>query len=381
MNTDDFDYPLPPERIAQRPAPRGESRLLVLDAEGAARHRTIQALPSLLQPQDLIVVNDTRVIPARLVGKRLPGGGRSELLLLAPCEDVTTTGNAGAAHMWHAMMRPAKRLSPGTRLRFAESDALDALDAMTLEATVVTRAEGGRGTVRFDDDPAPILERVGHVPLPPYIRRPDDRLDRTDYQTVFARQPGAVAAPTAGLHFSPDLLAALDERGIRRAAVTLHVGLGTFLPVTAETAEAHVMETERYEVPAATVDAIRETRGRGGRVVAIGTTVVRTLETAATVAAERPTTEGREPHAGIASGQGRTALFIRPGFRFRVVDALLTNFHLPRSTLLMMISALAGRQRVLDAYQEAIKEGYRFYSYGDAMLLERQVVGGNAQLT
>ena len=355
MKTADFDYHLPPERIAQRPAPRGTSRLLVLDAEGDARHRTIDALPSLLRPDDLVVVNDTRVIPARLTGQRLPGGGRAELLLLAPDEQ------ADHPWTWHAMMRPAKRMRPGTRLRFIEDNGTA---GGGLEATVVTRGEGGRGTVSFDVAPEPWLERLGHVPLPPYIRRPDDQLDQSDYQTVFARAPGAVAAPTAGLHFSPALLDALDARGIRRAAVTLHVGLGTFLPVTADSVDDHVMETERYEVTTSTVEAIAETRQRGGRVVAIGTTVVRTLESAAR---EVPLDTDK-----LTTGTGRTNLFIVPGYSFQVVDALLTNFHLPKSTLLMMISALAGRDRVLDAYHEAIRAQYRFYSYGDAMLLTRR---------
>ncbi len=353
MKTDDFDFDLPHDRIAQRPAPRGTSRLLVLDAAGDARHQSIAALPTLLQPNDLVVVNDTRVIPARLTGQRLPGGGRAELLLLAPTE--TNDQRADPVHApwtWHAMMRPAKRLRPGTRLRFPEDNGPT---GDHIDATVVTRGDGGRGTVRFDVAPEPWLDRLGHVPLPPYIRRPDDQLDQSDYQTVFARQPGAVAAPTAGLHFSPTLLDALDARGIRRAAVTLHVGLGTFLPVSTDHIDDHVMETERYEVPATTVEAIAETRRRGGRVVAIGTTVVRTLESAARVAADASSGEGE-----LAAGTGRTNLFIVPGYRFQVVDALLTNFHLPKSTLLMMISALAGRDRVLDAYREAIDEGYRF---------------------
>ncbi len=370
MNTDDFDFDLPLEQIAQRPAPRGSSRLLVIDAPANERHRTISDLPRLLQPDDLLVVNDTRVIPARITGQRLPGGGRAELLLLSP-DEHTKNGRA-----WQAMMRPAKRLRPGTRLQFTEhseptianvTNLANERSPEALGAVVVSQGKGGRGTVRFDSDPEPWLERLGHVPLPPYIRRLDDRLDRDDYQTVFARTPGAVAAPTAGLHFSPELLEALEQRGIRRASVTLHVGLGTFLPVTAEAVDDHVMESERYDVPATTVEAIDETRERGGRVVAIGTTVVRTLESAA----RSVSNPAQGPESRLAPQSGHTDLFIRPGFRFQVVDALLTNFHLPRSTLLMMISALAGRERVLDAYREAIAAGYRFFSYGDAMLLER----------
>lgn len=354
MLTDDFDYELPEERIAQRPAPRGESRLLVLDAESADRHRRVRDLPELLRPGDLLVVNDTRVIPARLFARRRPGGGRVELLLV---EKV-------GPREWDVLVRPGRKARPGTALDLAPG----------LEADMVERPEerepgpaggDGRRRVRFAEPVEPWLDRLGHVPLPPYIRRGDEAADRTTYQTVYARNPGAIAAPTAGLHLSEELLAALAARGIETAAVTLHVGIGTFQPVTAALVHEHRMERERYEIPEETAAQIATTRAAGGRIVAVGTTVVRTLEGAPREDSARP----------VPAGAGSTDLFIVPGFRFRVVDVLLTNFHLPRSTLLMLVSAFAGRERVLAAYREAIREGYRFYSYGDAMLVERREAG------
>lgn len=351
MLTRDFDYDLPAEAIAQRPAPRGESRLLVLDAEGAARHRTVRDLPGLLEPGDLVVVNDTRVIPARLFARRVPGGGRVELLL------VEKTGE----REWDALARPGKKARPGTALDLGEG-----LTAVTAERKAETAAgeppaEGdGRLRVVFSEPVEPHLERLGHVPLPPYIKRPDEAADRERYQTVYARSPGAIAAPTAGLHLDEALLAAIEATGAAVAPVTLHVGIGTFKPVTATLVHEHRMETERYEIPAATAEAIERTRAAGGRIVAIGTTVVRALESAAAAG-----------DGAIQPGPGRTDLFITPGYRFRAVDALLTNFHLPCSTLLMLVCAFAGTERVLAAYREAIAEGYRFYSYGDAMLCRR----------
>jgi S-adenosylmethionine:tRNA ribosyltransferase-isomerase len=351
--TRSFDFHLPDERIAQEPAPRGESRLLVLAAPpgSAGRHRRIADLPELLSPGDLLVVNDTRVIPARLFGRRLLAdggeGGRVELLLI---ERVDRRGASGGTD-WEALARPGRKAAPGARFRFEDG----------LEVEVVARLGDGRRLVRFSEPVEPHLERLGHVPLPPYVKRPDRPEDRQRYQTVFAREPGAIAAPTAGLHFTLELLERLAARGVETARVTLHVGIGTFKPVTAELVHEHVMDEERYEVPEATAAAIAEARRRGGRVVAVGTTVVRTLESAA-----------RDDRPGeVAAGAGRTGLFIYPGFRFRVADALLTNLHLPRSTLLMLVSAFAGRERVLAAYREAVEQGYRFYSYGDAMLTER----------
>jgi S-adenosylmethionine:tRNA ribosyltransferase-isomerase len=337
----DFDFDLPAELIAQHAAPRGASRLLVVDAKGPARRRRIADLPELLRAGDLLVVNDTRVVPARLFARRSSGGGEIELLLVE---------RLGAAE-WDCLARPGRKARPGTRLELGEG----------LTAEVVAKRDDGRHRVAFSQPVEPFLDRLGHVPLPPYISRPDDAADRERYQTVFAAHPGAVAAPTAGLHFSTELLDALAARGVERAAVTLHVGIGTFKPVTAELVHEHVMERERYQVPERTAAAIAAARRDRRRIVAVGTTVVRTLESAALTA-------GGE----VRAGAGATELFVTPGFRFQVVDVLLTNFHLPRSTLLMLVAAFAGRERVLAAYREAIAEGYRFYSYGDAMLLERR---------
>ncbi len=288
-----------------------------------------------------MVVNDTRVLPARLFGRRLPGGGRVELLLAERIGE----------REWDALLKPGRRAPPGTRIELDEE----------LVAEVAARGEDGRFRLLFSAPVEPHLERLGHVPLPPYIHRADEAADRERYQTVFAREPGAIAAPTAGLHFDEELLAALDARGVERVAVTLHVGLGTFKPVTAELVHEHRMDAERYVVPAATADALHRARAERRRVVAVGTTVVRTLESAAAA------------HDGeVSAGPGTTSIFIYPGFRFRVVDALLTNFHLPRSTLLMLVSAFAGREPVLAGYREAVEAGYRFYSYGDAMLVSKR---------
>jgi S-adenosylmethionine:tRNA ribosyltransferase-isomerase len=329
--TAEFDYELPAGAVAQRPAARGSARLLDLATAAALEHRRIADLPTLLRPGDLMVVNDTRVIPARLYGDR------AEILL---AEKV-------AATEWLALVKPGRRARIGDRLRF--SDELDA-EVLALEGD-------GKRRLRFNRAVEPFLDALGHVPLPPYIDRPDDAADRERYQTVFAREAGAIAAPTAGLHFSQELLAHLGTAGIEVAAITLHVGLGTFKPVSAELVHEHRMDAERFLIPATTERAITATRERGGRIVAVGTTVVRTLEASALLSGGR-----------VLAGHGKTDLFITPGFQFRVVDLLLTNFHLPRSTLLMLVCALAGRERVLNAYREAIAAGYRFYSYGDAML-------------
>lgn len=341
MLVTDFDFELPADLIAQHPGERGQSRLLVLAAKGEKRHRRISDLPGLLRPGDLLVVNDTRVIPARLHARRRSGGGRVEVLLLERRDEVS----------WEVLLKPGRRSKPGTVLTFEAADLL---------AEVVGRVGEGRFLLRFSQAIEPFLDELGHLPLPPYIKRPDQALDRERYQTVYARQTGAVAAPTAGLHFTPELLAELSVSGIGLAQVTLHVGLGTFQPVAVERVEEHRMHSERYAVPAATAAAIRDTQARGGRIIAVGTTVVRTLET---VAAE---------HDEIRPGEGRSNLFITPGFEFRVVDAVLTNFHLPRSTLLMLVAAFVGREAILDAYREAVCSGYRFFSYGDAMFLERR---------
>jgi S-adenosylmethionine:tRNA ribosyltransferase-isomerase len=338
--TSDFDYDLPAASIAQEAAPRGESRLLALDREGPDRHAHVADLPRLLRPGDLLVLNDTRVIPARLFGRRAGWTGKMELLLVERLSE----------REWDALVKPGRRAKPGTVIELDEN----------LKAEVIAKRDDGRHHLRFSEPVEPHLERLGHVPLPPYIRRPDTPQDRERYQTVYARSPGAVAAPTAGLHFTARLLEEIAAAGIDIARVTLHVGIGTFKPVTAEHIEDHRMERERYEIGPEAAAAIRRARN-GGRVVAVGTTVVRTLESAAWVG-------GGEVLAGEAS----TEIFIIPGFRFQVVDVLLTNFHLPCSTLLMLVSAFAGWERILAAYAEAIREGYRFYSYGDAMLVERR---------
>ncbi len=353
MKLSDFDYELPPERIAQRPAgKRDAARLLVHDvAADATEHRTFADLPLLLRAGDLLVLNDTRVLPARLYGRRASGGA-VEFLFLEPV--------APGATAWTAMVNPARKLKPGEVVT---------LEGGALEARLLERpGDEWHVELRAPDDPdanvVALLERHGRMPLPPYIERGDrarrldppaeDTLDRERYQTVYAARAGAVAAPTAGLHFTRELLAELEDRGVHRATVTLHVGAGTFLPVAAENVEDHEMHAERFTLPAETVEAVRAARAAGGRVVAVGTTSVRVLE-----------------HGGgeLVPGTGETRLFLRPGSPFRVVDAMLTNFHLPRSTLLMLVSAFAGRERVLRLYREAIERGYRFYSYGDAMLL------------
>jgi S-adenosylmethionine:tRNA ribosyltransferase-isomerase len=338
----DFDYRLPPEAVAQEPLPeRDASRLLVLERRtGALRHAAVRALPDLLAPGDLLVFNRSRVFPARLLGRR-EGGGAAELLLVAPRPDGS----------WEALARPSRQLRPGTRVRVAED--LDVLVEGDLRAP-------GRKQVRLEAPEADVwaaLERHGHAPLPPYIRRPDRPEDRERYQTVFARERGSVAAPTAGLHFTPALLAALAARGIERAEVVLHVGPGTFRPVQVEEVAEHRIEAEPFLVPEEAAAAVGRARARRGRVVAVGTTTTRVLESRAA--------EGGE----VRPGSGSTDLVILPGHRFQVVDALFTNFHLPRSSLLLLVAAFAGRERVLAAYGEAIRARYRFYSYGDAMLI------------
>ena len=347
MDVRDFDYELPPERIAQAPAgARDGSRLLRLPPAGGPAHHRFTDLPSLLRAGDLLIVNDTRVVPARLVGRKA-SGGRVELLLIERVE-------AGEGReLWRAWLKASRKPAADAALVFGHG----------LSGHIVER-EGPSYLVRLECESGELgaaLERAGRMPLPPYIKRPDashEGEDRERYQTVFAARPGAIAAPTAGLHFSAELLARLDAAGIRRTTLTLHVGLGTFQPVEADRVEEHRLHEEAYALPAAAAAPVDETRREGGRVVAVGTTVARTLESCAAAG-------GR-----VVPGAGRTALFIYPGFRFRVVDAMITNFHLPRSTLLMLVAAFAGRERVLAAYREAIAAGYRFYSYGDAMLVE-----------
>ncbi len=343
MQITDFDYPLPEELIAQAPVtPRDASRLLVLPAAGEPRHQLFTDLPALLSPGDLLVFNDTRVIPARLVGRK-ESGGKVELLLCEPLQ-------GGMGRAWRAMGQASKPIRPGAVLSF---DGLEArVDAALGEGFYDVTLD------REGEELEAALARAGQVPLPPYIRRPATPEDAERYQTIWARAPGSAAAPTAGLHFSERMVEDLGRRGVARAAVTLHVGPGTFLPVRAEDLAGHRMHGERYRVPPEAAAAWAECRARGGRVVAVGTTTVRTLESAFDGGAVR-------------AGDGRTELFIRPGHTFRAVDALVTNFHLPRSTLLVLVCALAGTERVLSAYREAVARRYRFFSYGDAMLLLR----------
>lgn len=342
---DDFDYVLPPELIAQHPAPeRSASRLL--DGTGATPvDRTFRDLPGLLAPGDLLVFNDTQVIKARLLGEK-PTGGSVEALV----ERVLP----GPGREVHAHLRASKSPKPGSIVRFA-----DAFDAEVLGRT---GPDDALFHLRFPDDPFVLLARHGHVPLPPYITHEDSADDETRYQTVFAARPGAVAAPTASLHFDAAVLAALDARGVKRSAITLHVGAGTFQPVR-DSIESHRMHSEWFEVHAATAEAIRETKARGGRVVAAGTTSMRALESAAL---------GAAPGEILRAGAGDTELFIQPGFEFRVVDRLVTNFHLPKSTLMMLVSAFAGFEHIRALYHHAVEARYRFFSYGDAMLLERR---------
>jgi S-adenosylmethionine:tRNA ribosyltransferase-isomerase len=353
----DFDYELPAERIAQAPAARRDRARLCVHERVAERthHKQFFELGEFLRAGDLLVLNDTRVLCARLFARRA-SGGRIELLLLEPTAD---------ALVWTALVHPARRLAEGERLELEDGSAVAELRARRRTPSGEPAMEW---EVAFADSerrplaPTAVMEHAGHVPLPPYVERPDASEDRERYQTVYARAPGAVAAPTAGLHFTPELLARLAEQGVERATLTLHVGAGTFQPVKTERVEEHVLHAERYELPAATVAAIGATRARGGRVVAVGTTTVRVLESCVDPADE-------SPRATPRAGSGSTRLFLRPGADFRVVDALLTNFHLPRSTLLMLVCAFAGRERVLGLYREAVELGYRFYSYGDAMLL------------
>ena len=343
MQRSEFHYDLPQDLIAQHPLPqRSASRLLTLDGRsGALTHRQFRDLPGLLAPGDLLVFNDTRVLPARLWGRKA-SGGRLEILL-----ERLTGERTALAHI-----RASKSPRPGTRIDICD----EAESSPVGEALTVTGREGGLFRIEADADIGSLLAHHGHMPLPPYIERGDAAEDRERYQTVFAARDGAVAAPTAGLHFDGGLLGELERRGVRRCAITLHVGAGTFQPVRADDIRDHAMHAEYLEVAEAACAAVRATRERGGRVVAVGTTAVRSLETAAT--------EG-----GIAPYLGDTRLFIYPGYRFRCVDAMITNFHLPESTLLMLVSAFAGREAVLAAYREAVREGYRFFSYGDAMLL------------
>lgn len=344
VKTSEFDYPLPERLIAQHPADRRDaSRMMVLHRRDRRwEHRMFTDLPSYIKEGDVMVVNNTKVIPARMVGRKPNTGGRVEIFLLEEKEPG----------LWDVLLRSRRRPKPGDPVIFGDGG---------LVARMVEEGELGRALVRFDTS-RPVLDwadELGDTPLPPYIHREAGSLDedRERYQTVFARYPGAVAAPTAGLHFTPEVLARLERQGVHRVEITLHVGLGTFRPVSADDVEDHRMEFERYHVDEQAAETIRSARRSGGRCLAVGSTSVRTLEAVAA------------PHGDIVAGDGRTDIFIRPPYAFRAVDMILTNFHLPKSTLLMMMSAFAGKDLMLAAYEEAVRQEYRFFSYGDCMLI------------
>ena len=368
-----FQYDLPPERIAQEPlADRAASRLLHLNRlpgswQGQSwQDRKFREFPDLLRPDDLLVVNNTRVFPARLYGHR--SGQRAQPLsphnpaardfLRGQVEVLLTRRVADDPNEWECLVRPGRKIGIGEKLYFGYPPG----GPPELEAEVTGRGSFGERRIRF----APVAdfftraERIGHVPLPPYIDRDDRAADRDRYQTVYAHTRGSVAAPTAGLHFTPEILEQIHGRGIQIAEITLHVGLGTFQPVRVEKVEDHKLHREWYEIPAEAARAINQAKAEGRRVVSVGTTTVRTLEYAAEIAGENC----------VEAGRGEADIFIYPGYRFRIVDALLTNFHLPQSTLLMLVCALGGKELVMAAYRHAVKAGYRFYSYGDCMFVE-----------
>ncbi len=357
MKTSLFDFDLPPSLIAKQPAePRDSGRLLVIGE--TLLDKAIRDLPSFLRPGDVMLFNDTRVIPARLFGRR--GESKVEILLHkkivipAPAGihnhrlwNIDSRLRGDDVQLWACFARPAKKLKPGDRIDFAPD----------FSAQVVEKRDSGEVVLQFGSDLPEKLARYGHMPLPPYIDRPDVASDRECYQTVYAKHDGSVAAPTAGLHFTESLFDAIDAMGVKRTHVTLHVGGGTFLPVKAEDTDDHVMHSEYAVVTQETADAVNTARERGGRVIAVGTTSLRTLESAA------------DANGRLKPFTGETAIFITPGYRFKITDALLTNFHLPRSTLFMLVSAFAGLEHMQAAYRHAIEKQYRFYSYGDACLL------------
>ena len=361
MDVADFDFDLPEHLIAQAPmAERGASRLLVLRKDtGDIAHSAVPHLPDYLREGDLLVINDTKVFPARLLGMRVPSGGAVECLLLSPLQKrdpETRDGSPTASEQWwDALVHPGQKLRPGARVLFRGMHHV-------LHGEILERHFHGRRTVRlWTEAPTRVedaIDDIGHVPLPPYIRRADEASDRQRYQTVYARERGSVAAPTAGLHFTGELLSELEQRGVQRTAITLHVGYGTFKPVRVERVEAHTVDAEAFSISQSAADAINRAKHDRRRVLAVGTTTTRALETAALSG------------GGVITPQSaRSELFIYPGFTFRIVEGLITNFHLPRSSLLMLVSAFGGREMVLRAYREAVAERYRFYSYGDAMLI------------
>jgi S-adenosylmethionine:tRNA ribosyltransferase-isomerase len=347
VNVSDFAFDLPAELIAQfPPEERGSSRLLVLDRRaGGVVHAAIRDIARFLNPGDVVVFNDTRVFPARLIGEREPGGGAVEVMLVSRLDN----------DRWEALVHPGQRMRPGRRVRFERG-------GRTLHGEVLEERFFGRRLVRFWTSDAgtvtDAIEAIGHIPLPPYIKRPDLDLDRDRYQTVFAREAGSIAAPTAGLHFTDAILRSLDEAGVERTAITLHVGYGTFKPVRASEVEAHTVDPERYAISEGAASRINTALEAGRRIVVVGTTTTRALESAAAAGGGR-----------IVAGRAETSLFIHPGHQFLVAGGLVTNFHLPASSLLMLVAAFGGRDSVLKAYREAVEQRYRFYSYGDAMLV------------
>lgn len=382
LRVSDFDFALPEELIAQQPpTERGTSRMLVLNrslpqGEASLADLHFTDLPALLNPGDLLILNDSRVIPARLYAHRTNARGKQEPSGLI---EVLLTHPDGAGN-WKALVRPGRKVRNGDRLEFFaegagafrplnQPQASEGFSPGTREpllcAEVTASGEFGERTLRFApvEDFFAVLDQIGHMPLPPYIRRDDATTDHERYQTVFATERGSVAAPTAGLHFTPSILEAIAARGVEIAKLTLHVGLGTFAPLRVERVDEIRLHSERYTLPAATADALNRARAEGRRIVAVGTTAVRTLEHCAL--AEQTKSNGLiQPHSG------ETSIFISPGFQFRLVNAMLTNFHLPKSSLLMLVSAFAGRERVLEAYAHAVREHYRFFSYGDCMFLQ-----------
>lgn len=350
MLASDFDFDLPEDLIAQEAVARGESRLLVMDrATGAVQDSRVDRLPQFLEAGDLVVVNNTRVFAARLLGQREPSGGAVECLLLRRVTYVSP-----AVETWEALMHPGQKLKPGARVRFGSA-------AGTISGEVLDRRFFGRRTIRLVAEGGQSLDQLvdalGHIPLPPYIRRSDTPGDRERYQTVFAEHRGSIAAPTAGLHFTATILEGLEAAGVERTEITLHVGYGTFKPIRSDTVEEHVVDSEHYDIPEAAASAIERARRDRRRVIAVGTTTTRALEHAA------------RRDGTVRAGPGEAETFIYPGFEFRVISGLMTNFHLPKSSLLLLVSAFAGRESVLQAYRHAIDHRYRFYSYGDAMLI------------
>lgn len=369
MLVSEFDYHLPEELIAKQPLPdRSSARMLhLVRGQHLLEDRTFRDFPGLLRPDDLLVLNNTRVFPARLFGHRSgsraqkvsPENPASREFLRGTVEVLLTRQVSEQPNVWRALVHPGRKLGIGERIYFgADATGL----SHELAAEIVDRGTFGERTLRFDPVPDffQVLERIGHVPLPPYINRPDTPEDREEYQTVYAKPPGSVAAPTAGLHFTPEILERISQRGVGIAEITLHVGLGTFQPVRVEVVEKHKLHREWYEISPEAADRIQRARDSQRRIVAVGTTSVRTLEYAA-----RRTEDGR-----IVPQCGEADIFIYPGFDFQVVGAMLTNFHLPKSTLIMLVSAFAGRERTLNAYEHAVRERYRFYSYGDCMFVE-----------